>query len=772
MMSLRFSLSSFFSALVLMGFVFASGAMAKTVKSEAYVGSAQCKGCHQQAYADWQGSHHDWAMKEADEKTVLGDFSDVTFDHYGEKTRLYKEGNKFLVETDNAKGERQVFTVAYTFGFYPLQQYLIPFEDGRYQALNVTWDSRPKAEGGQRWFHLYPDEAIPYNDQLHWTGAYHNWNSRCAECHSTNLQRNYSADTNSYDTTWSEINVACESCHGPGQKHLQWLNSDQQGKEKAAHKGFEQSIASMTQWVRDKDAATASPHPIQAENGKKSEHTFQIDTCGTCHSRRSLIDDPNKAGDFHNKHNLQLLREPLYYADGQIRDEVYVLGSFMQSKMFHQGVVCSNCHNPHSLELKAPGNAVCLQCHSPEVFDTKSHHQHQADSSGAQCVNCHMPETTYMVVDPRRDHSLRIPRPDLSAQTGAPNACIQCHEEQTDQWAADAMGQWLKSTNKTLPTHRGELFSAYQQGSEEAGNALLSLAMNSQQPAIIRATALTSLRPSQQTILAAQTNLYDESPLVRRAAVQALAVLPEVQRRVDLLPLAKDESKSVRMEVASQLLDIDATQLNSAQQKTLQDLQREYEQLLQLHADTPSGQLNIGVMRQAQNKPEKAEQAYRQAMLLDPKNILPRLNLADLYRGLNRDSDGEPLLREAISLSPQSAEPYHSLGLLLIRQKQLPEAIEQLTRASELAPNNMRYGYVNALALKEAGKLDEAYETLQQLDQRFPQQAELLSALLQISHQRKQWSAAMGYAQTLLQLRPDDRQLPQMVNYYRNQLAR
>ena len=224
-MSFRFSSLALLSFLVVMGLVFTSGVMAKAVKSEAYVGSEQCKGCHQQAYTDWQGSHHDWAMKVADEKTVLGDFSDITFDHYGEKTRLYKEGNNFLVETDNAEGKRQVFTIAYTFGFYPLQQYLIPFEDGRYQALNVSWDSRPKEEGGQRWFHLYPDEAIPFNDQLHWTGAYMNWNSRCAECHSTNLQRNYNVETNSYNTTWSEINVACESCHGPGQKHLQWLKT-------------------------------------------------------------------------------------------------------------------------------------------------------------------------------------------------------------------------------------------------------------------------------------------------------------------------------------------------------------------------------------------------------------------------------------------------------------------------------------------------------------------------------------------------------------------
>ncbi|BFM14028.1 tetratricopeptide repeat protein [Maricurvus nonylphenolicus] len=741
---------------------FVSGSVvAKTVDVEGYIGTQQCKTCHVQAYNDWQGSHHDWAMKEANAQTVLGDFSDVTFDHYGEKTRLFKQGENYFVETDNAEGKRQRFKIAYTFGFYPLQQYLIPFEDGRYQALNVTWDSRPKEEGGQRWFHLYPNEPVPFDDQLHWTGPYHNWNSRCADCHSTQLQRNYKAADNTYDTSWFEINVGCEACHGPGQAHLDWLQSDR----KAPHHGFAQNISAVGEWLREPNAATATQ-----QNLSKDQQTFQIDTCGSCHARRSLIDDMNLPGDFHNKHNLQWINSPLYHADGQILDEVYVLGSFMQSKMFHSGVVCSNCHNPHSLELKAPGNGVCLQCHNPEVFDTKNHHHHPADSAGAQCANCHMPETTYMVVDPRRDHSLRIPRPDLSEKTGAPNACNQCHTDRDNQWAAGAMTSWLKQQNKTLPKHRGEWVAEYQQGSQAAAQQLLLLAMNPQQPALVRASTLVSLQPTQEVILAAQTNLYAGDPLVRRAAVQVLGQLPDAQRLVDLLPLATDGSKSVRMEVASQLQGVDNASLSAQQKQALVRLQKEYLALLQTHADTPSGQLNIGVAHMSKGELQKAEAAYRQALILDPNNILARLNLADLYRSQQRDAEGEVLLRDAIELVPESAAAHHSLGLLLIRTKRMSEAVESLQKAASLDASNMRYGYIYVLGLKELGQLQKAQAELSQLIKRFPNQADLLGIQLQLAHQQKQWAVALRAAEQLLQLRPQDRQLQQMIGYYRSRL--
>ena len=193
---------------------------------EGFVGSETCAGCHQAEHNRWRGSHHDLAMLPASPGSVLGDFDDAELDHHGVISSFFRAGERFIVRTDGSNGRLQDFEVRYTFGAFPLQQYLVELPGGRLQALSVAWDSRPAEEGGQRWFHLYPDEKISHDDVLHWTQPSQNWNSRCAECHSTGLAKNYDAETRSFDTAWAEVNVACEACHGPGSDHLHWARRD------------------------------------------------------------------------------------------------------------------------------------------------------------------------------------------------------------------------------------------------------------------------------------------------------------------------------------------------------------------------------------------------------------------------------------------------------------------------------------------------------------------------------------------------------------------
>lgn len=748
-----------------------------------YLGSRACADCHRQQYQLWQGSHHDWAMKAANAETVLGDFENVRFDHYGEKSRFFKRDGRYFVETDNAEGKQQVFQISYTFGVYPLQQYLIAFPNGRYQALGLAWDSRPKAEGGQRWFHLYPDEAVPHTDQLHWTGSYFNWNSRCAECHSTNLQKNYDPTADRYQTTWSEINVGCEACHGPGADHV---SGARQGKLAALpHSGFHWDLSAVGLWLQEKGQATAR---LQQGPGSAAYpwHT-QLDACGGCHSRRSVIGEEHRGWGYHDTYQLSLPQPPLYHADGQILDEDYVLGSFVQSKMFHQGVVCSNCHDPHSLALKAPGNGVCAQCHNPTVFDRPSHHHHPQGSEGALCANCHMPETTYMVVDPRRDHSIRIPRPDLSVSHQTPNACNGCHRQQPAQWAADAVANWLaqgpvdKASSAPSPHFSEQLITAQLPGG--AGVELMQLAMNGLQPAVARAAALAQLPASPQSLLAVQTNLTAADPLVRRAAVDALAMVPPEQRLTDLWPLVKDPVKTVRMGVAAQLAAVDDQRLSQQQRQALQPLFEEYQQALQLHADMPAAQVNRGLFFTARRQYSEAEQAYRHALSLDRLYVGAYLNLADLYRQLNRDGEGEKLLRQALASLPEGAEAgspqasqratvLHALGLLLVRQKRYEEALSALERATGLAPEQMRYGYIYAVALNSQGQAAAALKRLQDLDRRFPNQAEILMALIDILTRQERWREALDYAEQMQTLQPDNPQLQQWIGYLRRQLGR
>ncbi len=200
------------------------GSTSASGETAQFVGSAACAACHQQEHAEWQGSQHAAAMQEANDKTVLGKFDGGTFSHGGVTSTFYKKDDKFWVTTDGPDGKLADFEIRYTFGISPLQQYLIELPKGRLQALGIAWDARPKDEGGQRWFSLFPDRKLASGDPLHWTGIDQNWNYQCAFCHSTNLKKNYDAATGIFQTTWSEISVGCEACHGPASHHMAWAS--------------------------------------------------------------------------------------------------------------------------------------------------------------------------------------------------------------------------------------------------------------------------------------------------------------------------------------------------------------------------------------------------------------------------------------------------------------------------------------------------------------------------------------------------------------------
>lgn len=726
--------------------------------SDGYVGSQACASCHQQQYDLWQGSHHDWAMQPATADSVLGDFDNAEFDHFGEITRFSRSKDGFFVTTNNAEGQQQTFKVAYTFGFYPLQQYLLPTGNGRLQTLSVSWDSRPRAEGGQRWFHLYPNESIPAGDTLHWTGPYQNWNARCADCHSTNLKRGYDAQTKRYNSTWSEINVACEACHGPGKQHLAWASRGDT-EDQPNNAGFAFNLNPVSQWLRHSDQATA-----QTATTVQSGHP-QLDVCGSCHARRSLIDNPTEPKAFHQRHGLSLLQEPLYHGDGQIRDEVYVLGSFAQSKMHERGVVCSNCHEPHSLKLRAEGNLVCAQCHNPEVFDVPKHHHHSRDSGGAQCVNCHMPETTYMGVDPRRDHSLRIPRPDLSDSFGVPNACNQCHTDRDARWANIALQSWLEGSDKQLQSFYSEELLRGLQGGANSEQLLLTLAMENRAPDIVQASALAGLEivSSPAKLLVAQTQLHHNSASVRAAAVRLLAGLPPSRRFNELREKIKDSSKQVRMAVASALAAIDPQHIQGNDQAQFQSLLSEYEASLLLQQDTPAGQVALGVFYAARQNRERALSYYQQALTQAPELLIASLNLADLYRELEQEDQTMAVLQRALARTPDAAPLYHALGLSLVRQKQYQKAAAALEKAATLAPDNSRYGYIYGAILQHLGKLADAQQQWQLTLRQDPNNRELLLALLGVSRKLQDWPVALQHAQQLQSLQPDDPGLQSLI---------
>lgn len=724
-----------------------SAALLFSAASHAFTGSEACKACHAGEYAQWQGSHHDLAMQLPTPETVLGDFDDATFSYNGVSTRFYREGDKYKIQTDGEDGKLTDFTVEYVFGVYPLQQYLLPLSRGRLQALSIAWDSRPAAEGGQRWYHLYSEEEkIDYRDPLHWTGPYQNWNTRCAECHSTDLVKNYNPAERSFDTTFAEIDVGCEGCHGPGEKHLELAAANKLGG--VANGGFPTALTQRGSWALAEGAHIA--HRTEPLDSRA-----QVDSCGRCHSRRGTLGHYRYGTDLLATHRVALPQPPLYYYDGQVLDENYVYGSFIQSKMHLAGVVCSNCHEPHSLALRAPGNGVCAQCHVPQQYDTPEHHHHPVESSGALCANCHMPETTYMGVDARRDHSMRVPRPDLSVVMGIPNACNSCHQDKNAQWALDTAKSWgveYRDTGK----HPARAFQRFDLGDRSVVPVIAALANDPSAAPIWRATALEALGQAggREAIQSVTAVLYDDDPILRASAVRSLEFLPLHQRYQLLQPLMKDEVDTVRMEVAQSLAGVPLDQVSPEQARALESLFRWYLGIQEIHADMPETQLQKGVFYVGRGDLPSAEAAYREALLLNNQLVPAYLNLADLLRSQNRDDEARELMLEVLKFAPDNAATLHSLGLLEARSGTPEKALDYLGKAAALETEGSRHRFVYAIALHDLGQPQEAITQLQALLRQLPRSEDVLLALANYSAELGQQDKARGYARTLTEIAP------------------
>lgn len=686
-----------------------------------YVGSDACQSCHAEAYAHWRQSHHFAAIAKATDETVKGDFNDSRFTYNGITSRFYRKDGDFYVQTDNAAGELEAFKVTHTFGTYPLQQYLIDFPDGRKQVLGIIWDTRPKAEGGQRWYHLFPDSpsmshgepAVTSEDPLHWTGIYFNWNSRCASCHSTHLEKNYAPATNRYDTRWAEISVGCEACHGPASAHLDWARKPQESTQ--AHAGFGVSLVNPGIWKAVQDIAQGKPSVAMLKHsGPRAE--VQMQQCASCHSRRLEIGQPEPRISYYDTHQLSLIEPPLYHADGQVRDEVFEWGSFLQSKMYQAGVTCTNCHDPHSSQLKAEGNALCTQCHAAALFDRPEHHHHQPQSTGSACVNCHMPSTTFMGVDARRDHSFRIPRPAQSAAVGAPNACTQCHSEQKPAWAQAHIDGWLQASGRTLAEHPfAEAFHAADSGRSDVGPQLLRIAEDESLPAIVRGSAIArhARAHNPQSVEALGKLLNAPEPLIRLGALRAMNSLPPQLRYQLLAPHLGEQVVSLRVEMARLLAGLDLTQLGAPQQAQLQSLFDDFIEAADYNAEMPESLIALGQFQIERKQYDAAETALEQAVSVAPRHEDALLNLADFYRRTSRDAAAAPLLERALAAAPNSAAAHYAMGLFHVRQQDYAAAAQTLRQSTELAPANPRYAYTYALSLDKLARTSEAVAFLQ-----------------------------------------------------------
>jgi tetratricopeptide (TPR) repeat protein len=708
--------------------------LATTRPHPTFVGVEQCIDCHTEAYESWLGSHHDDAMDFANEQTVLGDFDDAEFEYGGVTSRFYRRDGKYFVHTEGPGGEMTEFEIQYTFGVEPLQQYLVPFPGGRLQALSTAWDVEK-----ERWFFLYPGQDIEADDWLHWTRNGQNWNGMCAECHSTNLRKNFDAETNTFQTEWSEIDVSCEACHGPSSAHVEWANIDPMGRPLADN--YELTVD--TSGIDNRQLA---------------------DLCAPCHARRAETGDYDHAQvDLLENMVPSLIADGLYHPDGQILEEVYVWGSFVQSKMYEHGVRCDDCHNVHSTKLHQQGNDVCLQCHLGETYDSYDHHFHQLvvdgePSDGASCVKCHMPEQPFMVIDYRADHSLRVPRPDLSHELGVPNSCNSsgCHNDQTVEWSVEHFTAWYGTARKP---HFGSAFAAARNGDPDAADDLHAIVASTLYPVIVRATALNALQnyPSERTDAAMRRALADEEAWLRLTAVDAVADQTPEGLVEALGPMLFDPVRTVRIRAAARLAVTGRDYLAAYQREALDAELAEYVDAMKRNLDFAASGMNLANYYANLQDSKQAERYYRMAIGVDDLFFPAKLNLAVLLSQQGNYDEAEKLLREVLADYPEQYDAAYSLALLLVGVNKMDEGLVYLARAAEGLPQQSRVQYNYGLLLAQYSRDEEAAVAFRRALDLEPTSFDFLYAAIDFHFRRGQFDSALELAERMIEAHPTQR---------------
>ncbi len=695
----------------------------KALQQAKYVGRQSCIECHQTQAAAFNGSDHDRAMELANDSTVLGDFDDAEFERLGEKTRFFRDGEKFMVNAEGPDGEYHDYEIWRTFGIRPLQQYMVKFPDGRVQVLRVSWDVKKK-----KWFYVGPpdaeDERLEPTDPLHWTGLAQNWNTMCAECHSTDYHKNFNLEKNSYHSTFKEIDVSCEACHGPGSLHVDLAQSRSLFWDRKVGYGLTNTL-------------------------KNASNARQMETCAPCHSRRSVIHANYRAGDpMYDNFDPVLLFSGLYHADGQIEDEVYEFGSFTQSKMYQKGVRCSDCHDPHSLELKFEGNRLCAQCHQPGKYDGAGHHHHPDAAAGAaetQCVSCHMPSKTYMGIDDRRDHSIRVPRPDLTVELQTPNACNRCHTKPTEDatWAAENVVKWYGPKRPDDP-HYAHALAAGRKAAPEGERLIRELLRRDAVPSIVRATAISLLGgyPTPSSERLRRQALEDPDPAVRAAAIHSLTTDTGARLLRFTAPLLRDPVLSVRIAAASRLVANAPDFANTPFQSELDRAIEEFREGQSLHYDRADSHMSLGSLSEQLKDIPAAINSFREAIRVEPYRSGPRRELARLLEQVANDPTLAEV-REAIRPDPQEIERLRR------------EEADLLARDAKLLPGNPTPLYDRAMLLYLLGDLDTARESLEAACRVSADYYAAWMALALICEKQERWDDARRAILKMRDLQPE-----------------
>ncbi len=697
----------------------ASGS-APSAAAASYAGSGVCGSCHEAEFRAWRGSHHAHAERQLELPADVTAFDAKTADAYpGAVFHAGVAEPGPFVEVQGASGKLERLGPVRWIGVDPLRQLLIQGEAGRLQALDVAYDPAKRD-----WFSIFGNEQRQPGEWGHFTGRGMNWNSNCASCHNTDLRKGYQPENESYQTTYQELGVGCESCHGPQLAHVEAYRNQR----------------------------APAPHHAAALTAER-----WLDTCGSCHSRRSDLTGNFRPGHaFADDFALEIPgSSAAFYADGQVNEEAYELTSFLSSRMHQAGVTCQDCHEPHSSQLRFPDDQLCLQCHGNGVrnaprIDPAAHTFHKPSSTGSRCVNCHMPLTRYMQRHGRRDHGFTIPDPLLTLELGIPNACNRCHADKSAAWAEHAAALRYGQRLERATRRRARLLAKGEHADPSAKKGLLEL-LSREPIGLWRAAAAAALEhylPDQAVVSALLEAAHDDDALTRERALRALELeFPREPERIGaaLRHGLEDPLRSVRV-AAAWALRAEVSESSQAGADLLA--------ALRFNQDQPTGQLQLGGYQLARGNVKGAIDHLERAVRWDTRSAPLHHELAVALSAAGRTKEAIAELERARTLEPAEGQYAYRLGLAYSENHDLKAAIETFELAVKLSPQLGRAWYNLGLARNLSGDASGGLRALEQAERAAPLDADVPYARAVVLSNLQRKDQAKAAAQRALSLNP------------------
>ena len=652
------------------------------VGSARYAGSARCRDCHEEFYQLWSTSHHGLAMQAFTASLASEQLTPQEHDIVVRGASYRADIETGQVRETSATGVAH-HTITQVMGGKNVYYFLTPYERGRLQVLPVAYDL-----GRKEWYDVSASGLRHFTDvteqAVHWTDAEFTFNTSCHGCHVSQLRSNYDLGTDTYQTTWAEPGINCETCHGPGEEHIRAASETGPGK------------------------VLAEPKLIVT---KQFTHEQKSDMCAPCHARMLPITSGFRPGDgYFDAFDLIGLENLDFHPDGRDLGENYTFTSWRMSPCVKSGQLdCLHCHTSSGRHrFKEPGraNEACLPCHVSRVRDVLAHSHHPEGKT--TCIDCHMPKTEFARMV-RSDHSMRPPTPAATMAFKSPNACNLCHQDKDAAWSARAVRRWYAKDYQAPVLRQGALIVAARKGDWSQLSAMLAAVGDSQRDEVMAVALLRLLRscPSDHkwpTIFAA---MDDPSPWVRAAAAEAAGERHAPDGVAALLKAARDPVRLPRVRAANALSTLPASEIPDALRADLAAATRELEASLTSRPDDFASHYDLGRLYASRHDMVRAITAYETAIRLRPNLVAALVNVSLAYNAVGRNGDAETALRRALAIEPGSAAAHLNLGMLLGELGRLPEAESALRAACKEEPRSAAAAYNLAVVISH-DRLDEA----------------------------------------------------------------